>query len=138
MFTDILWFIGGAIMGGVFFLFGGLQILISLFCGFRFTAELNRRFRGQFNSGAIYSRYTATILLWSVVLAVVTYAVYHWLFGPAWYGYLSGAGFWFLISLGKWGINADNISDYMSGNARFMSNAMLDAFEAAVNELSAK
>lgn len=134
MFINILWFIGGFIVGAVLFVFGGLQVLLSLFFSMRFTAKLNRHFRGQFNSKVIYLKSMFTILFWGAIIAGATFAIHKWLFGYAWVGYLVGAGFCFLLSLGKLGMNESNVLDYMSVNSRHMSRAMVETFLAAYSQ----
>lgn len=127
MFINILWFIGGFIVGSALYLIGGIQVLLALFFGFRMTRQLNSMYRGLFNSGVIYRKYTYTIIFWGIIIAAATYAIHRWLFGFAWYGYLTGAGFCFLLSLSKLGLNESNIQDYWESNYKYMSREMIAA-----------
>ena len=70
----ILLFVVGFLMYSI----GMLQILIVLFCGFRMTSKLKRRFPGKISSNEIYYKYAFTIVYWSIIIASVTFAVFHW------------------------------------------------------------
>ncbi len=125
----ILLFVVGFLMYSI----GMLQILIVLFCGFRMTSKLKRRFPGKISSNAIYSKYAFTIVFWSIIIAAVTFAVFHWGNDYAKIGYIVGAGFSFILSIGKWGCNADNVEDYFESNISFIAKDVYDELFSSQN-----
>lgn len=131
---NIVLFCVGFFIGALAFSLGALQILISVFFGLPLTAKLSKTFKNQFRSSAVYAKFAFTIIFWGVVLSAATYAIIELAPKMLAYGCAGGAGVCFLFSLGKWGINQNNLLDYMKTNAKYMSEEMLWAFSMALKE----
>ena len=117
------------VVGLFLYSIGIMQVMITLFC----AIPLTKRFSAIYpvDTSGIYKKCATTIILWAVISAVVVFLVMH--FG----NFYAKCGFWigvaipFLLSLGKWGINPDNISDYFKTFHRYYpKNALVEIFNA--------
>lgn len=107
---NILLTIGMWFVGVLLYSFGVLQILISLFCTIPATKMFSK---GRFvDTGRIYRRCSVTILTWIVIAGGIIYAVLRFCGPYARVGFFAGMAITALLSLGRVGMNADNIVDY--------------------------
>lgn len=99
-------------IGMIIFTLGILQIILLLTCAIPLTIKTATQCKCFVDTGGIYRRITFTILLWSIISGLVIWAVFRYGSSFAIIGFLIGLGITFLFSLGRWGVNADNYSDY--------------------------
>lgn len=110
MFLNILLAILMWAVGMFLYSIGIMQIILVVFCAIPATRKLSKSY--WINTGYIYKRCVRTVILWLIISAVVIFAVFYFGNDFAKYGFLLGTGMSFLFSLGKWGMNEANMSDY--------------------------
>ena len=126
MLLDIVLGVVLFVVGAVLFAIGGLQILLSCFCGIPLTRRLRRRCGDKIAAGAVYIKFAYTVALWLIIIGAVTFGVVYWGHDYALFGYLGGMLFSLAISIGKWGMNQSNEADYLVSNSRFIQKEELD------------
>ena len=138
MLLDIIIAVALFIAGSLLYAFGGLQILVSIFCAFPFTARLKKRYGGEVAAGAIRMKLIYTVVIWAVVFAAATLAVIGW--GPEYslFGYLGGILMNLAISIGKLGINEANVGAYISRYEKFLTPKLRDELIAKLADGSYK
>lgn len=131
---DILFAIGMWIVGAYLYSYGVMQILLTLFCSIPLTIRFSKIY--DVDTPAIYSRCITTIVLWTVVTAVVIALVMA--FGSIYvkFGFWAGFIISFLLSIGKWGINQPNFEDYFQAFRSFYPPKAID--EILGNNISTK
>ena len=112
----ILLFVAGALL----YTFGGLRILLILFCDIPLTGKLKHRYGEKIAAGALYIRAAYTCVLWLVIIAAATTAVIIWGHDYALFGYLGGFLLTFATTIGKFRIDRNNISGYLERNRKFI------------------
>lgn len=101
-----MWLVG---MG--LFSLGISQIFACLFCAIPATKRFSKEM--MVDTSYIYKKCAFTIILWLSISAGVIFAVMRFVgtYGKA--GFIAGLGLTFLLSLGKFGMNEANMTDYL-------------------------
>lgn len=110
MLWDIVILIAMWFVGMLLFSFGISQILICLFCAIPATKKFSKKL--LVDSGYIYKRCAITILLWTIISLGVIFAVIRFANFYGQTGFLAGVVMTLVMSLGKFGMNSDNMADY--------------------------
>lgn len=114
-----MWFVGILLYS-----MGIMQIFLTLFCAIPLTKRFSLIY--LVDVAGIYKRCAFTVILWLAISAAVIFSVMY--FG----NFYAKCGFWigfvisFLLSLGKWGVNQNNVADYFQEYAKFYPKKALD------------
>lgn len=114
-----MWFVGILLYS-----IGVMQILLTLFCAIPLTKRFSLIY--LVDVAGIYKRCAFTVVLWLAISAAVIFLVMY--FG----NFYAKCGFWigfimsFLLSLGKWGMNQNNVADYFKAFHKYYPEKALD------------
>lgn len=113
-------------VGSLLYSIGVMQILIILFCAMPLTGRLIKRGYAVNKSG-LYKRFSVTIIAWIIISVGVSIPIFRSGNPYVKYGYLAGLGIAFLLSLGKWGRNEQNVANYFSAYSAFIPDARIQS-----------
>ena len=111
------------------------QIGCALFCSFPLIRRL-RNYGDCFNLKGCKKVFTFTIIINAVILALIIGAVVAWAPNAIAWGFWIGYGFTILLGFGQWGINENNVKDFVQLLDKFVIKEKEDeAFHALLDTI---
>jgi hypothetical protein len=129
---DILYFVIGWLAGLSVGSFTLVQMLIILFFGFPVTRKLQKAGLLSDNNNIQRNNVISLIILSGIFISA--WFVISYIFPGVKIGFIFGGGMALLMSIGKCGMNANNLSDYIQSNKEFLK---IDGAEA-ISKISGK
>lgn len=120
MILDIVAAILLFVVGALLYTFGGLRILLTVFCDIPLTRKLKCLYGDKIAAGAFYIKAAYTCALWIAIIAAATVAVILWDHNYALFGYFGGFLLTFATTIGKFRIDNNNASGYIERNGMFI------------------
>lgn len=106
-------------MAGLFiFSFTIVPILIIIFFSIPHTISLNKQ--GKLKSLTPIRNNLISLALLGAIFGAILWALFKYFPVSIFYGFLFGCGISLLFSLGKFGANPDNMSDYLDSNKEYI------------------
>lgn len=124
----VMWYVGLRL-----FAFAVMQVLLVLTCAIPVTKRAARQYR--VDKAAIYRRCTSTIVLWTLVTALVVYLTMHFGNGYVKTGFWIGMGYAALFGMGGLGVTIPNLEDYFQAYGRHYGDDLESAIEDSIGVL---
>lgn len=109
------------------------QIGSAFFCAFPLIRRL-RNYDDCFDLKGCRRAFAVTVVINFVVLALVIGAIIAWAPSPMMIGFWIGYGFTFLIGFGQWGINQNNVADFLRMLNKFIITTDKDKVMRVIEE----
>lgn len=126
MVQDIFWIIAMGCTGYLFFAFGVMQLIVSVFTSIPTTKKISSF--GPVDAKKIYKQITITIALWIIVTAFAVMIALESDTPSMRFGFFLGIGVACITSLGKWGLRC-NMDDYVKTYGKYISEEALNGLQ---------